>query len=107
MAEFSQQDLTSLREDIGELKTAFKDVAKALERLARLEERHISARDEIERSFLELAKLDTRLVISEGRISILEKEMPALRKQSHWIDKGIYGLMGMIIVYVLKKSGVL
>lgn len=107
MAEFSQGDLTMLREDIGELKTAFKDVAKALERLARLEERHVSARGEIDRSFMEQEKLCTRMVLLEQRVAVVETEMPGLRRQSTWVDKAVYGLVGLVLVFILRKNGLL
>jgi len=51
MAPPNSPELQAFREDLADIKEALKNVADALERLARLEERHASVASALERAF--------------------------------------------------------
>ena len=105
MSEFSGTEFQSLREDIGELRLAMTKVAEALERLARLEERHASSANAIERAFTEVAKLEVKLIASELRLTALEVAQPLHKKSTEWIDKAVLGAVTVIALVILKKVG--
>ena len=41
----------------------------------------------------------------ENRVSALEKDVPANKRVSVWVDRAIWAGMGLLVMTVLKKSG--
>lgn len=92
--------LGAMREDVAEIKGAMEKVADALERLARLEERHTTVAGALERAFSMLSKLDERL-------KRLELAQPVQRLASWWVINGMWAAGGMLTMLLLKKMGVM
>lgn len=92
--------LATLHEDVTEMKTAMKELASAITKLALIEERQTNAAAAQERSFAVLAKL-------EERVTNLEIYVPANKRVSVWLDRATWAGMGLLAMLVLKKSGLL
>lgn len=92
--------LATLHEDVTEMKTAMKELASAITKLALIEERQTNAAAAQERAFKVLAKL-------EERVTNLEIYVPANKRVSVWLDRATWAGMGLLAMLVLKKSGLL
>lgn len=92
--------LSTLHEDVGEIKTVLKDLTSAITRLALVEERMTNASAAQERAFKAIEAQDKRL-------QELEKKVPELHRTASWIDKGIWAAVAALATYVLKKVGIL
>ncbi len=100
MAEFTAADLAALREDIADLRKDVKAMTAALERLARLEEKHANARQDIDSAFNDIRDL-------KKTVSALELAHSARKSTNALLDKGIYAALGALGIFVLKKLGVM
>ncbi len=98
MAEFTAQDLNALREDITELKMSVKDLVRGFELQARLEERQNNTREDLDRAFTEL-----RSVVA--RLTAIELAASARKTSADWLDKGIWGALVVLGLYLAKKAG--
>lgn len=92
--------LATLHEDVTEMKTAMKELASAITKLALIEERQTNAAAAQERAFKVLAKL-------EDRVTNLESYVPANKRVSVWMDRATWAGMGLLAMLVIKKSGLL
>lgn len=92
--------LGDLHQDVGEMKAAMKDLATAITKLALIEERQSNAAAAQERAFKVLEKL-------ESRVSHLESYVPANKRLSVWFDRATWAGMGLLVMLVIKKSGLL
>lgn len=85
---------------IGEKVTAMEQVmvrvAEALERLARLEERHYKQAEGLNRAFVELAKVETKWTAIDDRLSIVEVEMPSLKTTRKWVQAAVVSVVGVV-----------
>lgn len=90
--------LVALREDVSEIKGFMSKMADAIERLARLEERHGNTAIALERAFSAMGKIDARL-------QVLEKAQPVQDMTSNWVIKLIWAAAGMAAMFVAKKVG--
>lgn len=90
--------LATLHEDVGELKRAMTDLAMAMTKLALIEERQTNAAAAQERAFAILERL-------EQRVATLESYVPANRRLNTWIDRATWAGMGLLVMLVIKKSG--
>ena len=93
-------ELQAMREDVSEIKGAVSKVADALERLARLEERHSTVAGALERSFGAISKIETRL-------RELEQAAPVQKLTSGWVTNGLWLAAGGAVTMILKKVGVM
>lgn len=91
--------LIALREDVSEIKGFMSKMSDAIERLARLEERHVNTASALERAFTTISKIDTRL-------AALEKAQPVQSMASGWIVNGAWAAVGCLALATLKKIGV-
>lgn len=92
--------LIALREDVSEIKGFMSKMADAIERLARLEERHGNTASALERAFTTIAKIDARL-------AALEKTQPVQNMTSNWITNGAWAAVSVLVLAALKKAGVI
>lgn len=93
-------ELRAMREDLSEIKGAVSKVADALERLARLEERHSTVAASLERAFSAISKV-------ESRLRELEQASPIQKLASGWVTNGVWAAGGMLAMMLLKKVGVM
>ncbi len=90
----------SLSEVVTDMKSALKELTTAITKLTLIEERQSHAAAAQERAFAAIERIETR-------IKVLEQQAPANKKISVWIDRATYAGMGLIIMLLLKKSGLL
>lgn len=91
-------EMRAMREDVSEIKGAVSKVADALERLARLEERHSTVASALERAFGAIFKI-------EARLRELEQAAPVQKLTSGWVTNGVWAAAGMVAMLILKKTG--
>lgn len=92
--------LTTLHEDVGELKRAMTDLASAMTKLALIEERQSHAAVAQERAFKILERL-------EARVAALETQVPNTKRMNAWMERAIWAGAGLFVMLVIKKVGLL
>ncbi len=90
--------LDTLHEDVGEVKSALKELANAITKLALIEERQTQAAAAQERAFGAIERI-------EERVAALEMQVPANKRVSVWVDRAMYASAGLLVMFVLKKAG--
>lgn len=109
-----EQEQADMREVLGALKESQQAISNSLERLVRLEERHIETRDALTRAFSAIDKHgealhSIRLAIPvnlEPRLRDLESNMPGLLEMRRWVVAGamsVIGLMGCGVIGLVIK----
>lgn len=93
-------ELRGMRQDVSEIRGAMAKVADALERLARLEERHSTVSGALERLFVAVGKIEVRL-------REIEQSQPVQKLMSGWVANSVWAAAGMAVMLVLKKVGVM
>lgn len=94
-----------LREDVVEIKGTMKDVAQALTKLALVEERQAQSSAAMNRAFDNIAKVDHRVDIVVNRVVNLEKADQNHGRVANWVDRVVFGLLGVVGVLILTKLG--
>jgi CHAD domain-containing protein len=92
--------LEQLHSDVGEIKSALGKLSDAIIKLALIEERQTTASASLERAFKALERV-------EQRLSVLEHSNVNNKRTSGWVDKTVTAGIGIIVILVLKKSGIL
>lgn len=92
--------LDTLHTDVGEMKTAMKELTTAITKLALIEERQAHAASAQERAFAVLSKL-------EARVASLETHMPSNARVSVWLDRAMWAAIGLLAMMLVKKTGML
>lgn len=92
--------LHMLHEDVGDIKTALKDLTSAITRLALVEDRMATASAAQERAFKAIAEVERKVIE-------IEKILAAQVKTTNWVDRGIWAGLAALGVYILKKVGLL
>lgn len=90
--------LTMLHQDVGDIKTALKELTSAITRLALVEERIASTAAAQERAFAAIANV-------ERRITEIEKKLPEYSRASIWVDRGVWAAAAAAVMYIAKKVG--
>lgn len=90
----------ALHHDVGEMKSALKDVAVALNKLTIVEERQ-SQSNATQKRILE--KLD----VMEMRIDKLEKADVQHGQAATWVMNAVWGAAGLLAMYVAKMLGLI
>jgi len=90
--------LTMLHEDVGDIKTALKELTSAITRLALVEERIATTAAAQERAFKAIAGM-------QDRLTEIEKKMPEYSRTSIWIDRGVWAAAAAAVMYIAKKVG--
>lgn len=92
--------LETLHEDVGEIRTALRELTNAVTRLALVEERQTQAAAALERAFKALG-------VIESRVSEIEKKVPEVTRASVWMDRAVMATCGAALMYVAKSTGLL
>lgn len=82
-----------LSEDMKDVKTAMREVAHAINRMAVMEERQSQDRAALGRAFGAIEKLGTRIVA-------LEQAQPALKQTSDWVHKAVGQVLTVVTAAV-------
>jgi outer membrane murein-binding lipoprotein Lpp len=84
----------SMSGDISDIKTAVRELAAAVSRLAIIEERQVHDR-------ADAARISVRVDGHEGRINALELAQPLQQQATTWIGKAVWLVVGAVISGVL------
>ena len=90
----------ALHHDVGEMKSALKDVAMALNKLTLVEERQ-SHSNAAQKRMLE--KIDAM----ESRIDKLEKADVKHGQAATWVMNAVWGAAGLLCMYIAKMLGLI
>ncbi len=88
----------ALQGDLSDVKTALRDVASALSKLALIEERQSLSTAALQRAFGVLEKL-------EGRVTALETTQPVSRLVIRWVLIAVSGCTALALLFVAKQAG--
>ena len=82
----------ALHDDVSEIKSAIRDLAAAITKLALIEDRQSNVAAAQERLFASLARLELRVIE-------LEKSMPANNQTHAWVEKTILLAAGAALLF--------
>ena len=82
----------ALHDDVSEIKSAIRDLAAAITKLALIEDRQSNVAAAQERLFASLARLELRVIE-------LEKSMPANNQTHAWVEKAILLAAGAALLF--------
>lgn len=99
-----EQEQGEMREVIFSLKDSQQAISNSLERLVRLEERHVETREAIARAFSAIEKIATgmhelRMQVPtnlDPRLREIEENMPGLIEMRRWMTAGVISVVGLI-----------
>lgn len=86
----------ALRDDVREVKDTMREMARSLEQLVRIEENQKEMRSSIVRAFDEIKINRSRIDLTDGRVSLIENQLPGLRELRRWVIAGVLGALGMV-----------
>lgn len=89
------QRMDNMQADLADMKTALRDLAKAIHRLAVVEERQASVASSIERSVALVDEL-------EDRVRSLEIASQNSARITTWIDRSVLGALGFLVAYMIS-----
>jgi hypothetical protein len=92
--------LDTLHGDVGEIKTALRELAAAVVRLALVEERQAQAAAAQERAFTALERI-------EARLTVLEQQAPAATRAAAWMDRAMWAAAAAACMYIAKRAGLI
>lgn len=90
----------TMHEDLGEMRSALKQLLEAFTRLTLIDERQAQMARSMERAFCALEKM-------EGRVAALETKAPEAARMSHWFDRGLWAALAALATFLAKKVGLL
>lgn len=93
--ETMQAEIGSIRQSLAEVKNTMSKMADALERLARLEERHANTASALDRAFTALTRL-------EARIEAIERQQPVQKLTSDWVINLVWAVVGTGATLLVK-----
>lgn len=99
--------IDELRGDVGDLKSAMRDLATALTQIALVEERQAQTAAALERAFGAVAKVDARVGSLEYRVVELEKHDVGQVRVTSMADRALWLCAGLVCMYSLKKVGLM
>lgn len=91
--------LDMLHDDVSDMKSVLKDLTVAINRLAVVEERQTQTSTALERAFVALEKVETR-------VSALERLAVTSKQTNTWVDKAVWGIVIAFALFIGKKLGV-
>lgn len=88
--------LQSLHDDVSDIKGALSELTRAINKLAIIEERQAVTSQSVERAFMAISKLESRLLE-------LEKIAPENHRIGAWVDRSVMAIVGAAIMLVWDK----
>ena len=92
------QRLATLHEDVSEMKGVLKELPRAVNKLALVEQQQAQMTQAMERAFVAIEKI-------EARVSEIERGLPEVTRTSVWVDRAVWGALAAALTVVLKKIG--
>jgi hypothetical protein len=95
MKEFSELagKLMSLHDDVSEIKGALRDLTSAITKLALIEERQTVTNASLERAFVAISRVESRLFE-------LERLAPMNNQSRVWVERFVLALAGAALVFI-------
>ena len=101
--------LQSLHEDVGEMKSALRELTSAITKLALIEERQSQTQMAQERAFTAIKKVEDGLAAIEKlippnfseRLTALEQKSPMNDMTNKWVWHGVTALVAGFLVYII------
>lgn len=90
----------NLNETVGDMKQSIRELTVAITKLTLIEERQLQTSQSMEKAFNSISRI-------EERLAKLELLTPATKKAALWIDRASWAAVGLVVMFVLKKSGML
>lgn len=90
--------LDALSSDMSEMKDAIKTLATAINRLAVVEERLGNTGQALERAFIALKEV-------ESRVAAVEKTIVETSKTNQWMERGMWAALAALCTVVAHKMG--
>lgn len=94
--------MESMHGDMSDVKTALKDLASAIIKLALVEERQGQAALAQERAFKVIERLEVRIDAGETRIDALERAAPMTAQTNTWVMAGVWGFAAIVATLLLS-----
>lgn len=91
--------LTSLHEDVRDVRGSMNKMADAIAKMALIEERQGNTN-------MLVTQVNGKLDRMETRISVLEVNAPQMTRTSLWVDRAVLFIVGAMAMFVLKAAGV-
>ena len=88
--------LQSLHTDVSDIKGALKELTLAINKLAIIEERQTTISGSIERAFSAITRI-------EDRISIIEREAPNNQRIGAWVDRAVFAILGVAVMFIFDQ----
>ena len=103
--------IQALTRDMGEMRDAMKDVAKAMNRLALAEERIAQVNEALGRAFKQIDGVNDRLAkldptVAE-RVLKLELAQPIAKQTHAWVQDAVWAAVVLVGMFIAKKVGLM
>ena len=92
--------ISTLHEDVTEVKSVLRELTTAITKLALIEERQMQFSAAQERAFNAISKLS-------DRVADLEKRVPEQSRVAVWVDRAIMATVGAVLLYMAKHTGLM
>lgn len=92
---------------LSDMRSDMKIMASAINKLAVIDERQVQAALAQDRAFKVIEKLEVSIGMSNVRISALERASPMSAQIQSWVLAAVWGCAGLVIMFIVKKVGVL
>lgn len=107
--------LETLHGDVGEIKSALRDLTQAVTRLALVEERQAQSSAALDRAFRALERVEQRVAAVEQqtpdrldqRLAALEQQAPNATRAAAWVDRAVWAAAAAAGMYIAKSAGLL
>ncbi|MEN9903973.1 MAG: hypothetical protein RLZZ555_538 [Pseudomonadota bacterium] len=99
--------MSVLHADIAEMKSAIKEVAQALTKLALVEERQTHQSAALERAFKAFEMLGEKFEKMDARVFELEKREQNQQRTSDWVDRAVWAIVAATAAAVASKLGMI
>lgn len=97
--------LSAFEDGFDEMKSDMRKMAEAVTKLAIVEERQNTDRLAQERAFKQISGLGEDIKAAMKRVEALEVAAPAAKRTNEWVEKSLWTLAGLVLMYAAKKVG--
>lgn len=101
--ELMEYRMDAVERAVEKIAEAVERIASSMAQIAQLEVRHAETREGLERAFAEIAKLQEENKALEGRVVIIERDIPSLKEARGWAITAVGIVVGVVIVTLLAQ----
>ena len=88
--------LQMLHGDVADIKSALRELTLAINKLAIIEERQSTISMSVERAFVAIEKIEVRL-------ASIEKDTPNNHRIGAWVDRAVFAVIGLAVMFVIEN----